>query len=192
MTAPVVIGVFGISGVGKSWLVGEVVSRISGSLQLQGSALIKEGLADPSLSSDELRSTSGDRILANQRILIAMFNRALAEQSSRLVLFDGHLLIDTEAGLIEVPEAVIAALRTALLVHVEAEPTLIAARRHGDASRKRPARDIDTLAAQQARSRDLCQSYGHLLNIPMHVAGSGDVDALVAISQSLVDCPQQQ
>jgi len=113
-----------------------------------------------------------------------MFNRAIAAQASSLVLFDGHLLIDSEAELIEVPQAAIAALRPALLVHVEAEPTLIAARRHSDTSRKRPACDIDTLAAQQAHSRDLCESNGRPLSIPVQVVGSGDVDGLVAISQS--------
>lgn len=82
MTAPVVIGVFGISGVAKSRLVGEVTARIPGSLHLQGSALIKQGLADPTVSSEELRQASGDRIIARQRILIAMFSRAIAKHPS--------------------------------------------------------------------------------------------------------------
>jgi adenylate kinase len=185
MRAPLVIGVFGISGVGKSWLVGEVAARIPGTLHLQGSALIKQGLADPSVSSEVLRLASGDSIIGNQRILIAMFNRVIAAHPSSLVLFDGHLLIDTAAQMIEIPQAVITALRPKLLVHVEAEPTLIAAHRNGDTSRTRPARDIDTLAAHQNRSRDLCQTYERLLNIPMHIVGSGDVDGLAAICRSL-------
>ena len=102
MTAPVVIGVFGISGVGKSWLVSEVAARIPGCLHLQGSALIKQGLADPSVSSEELRCSGSNRIVANQRILVAMFDRALSEHTGGLVLFDGHLLVDssTTPGLI--------------------------------------------------------------------------------------------
>lgn len=184
MTARAVIGVFGISGVGKSWLVGEVAARIPRTLHLQGSALIKQGLADPSMSSEELRRASGDRIVANQRILIAMVNRAVAEHPSSLVLFDGHLLIDTPAEMIEIPLEVIAALQLKLLVHVEAEPTQIAARRHGDAFRTRPARDIDTLAAHQNRSRDLCKAYGCHLGIPIHIVVSGDVDRLAAVCRN--------
>ena len=182
MMTPVVIGVFGISGVGKSWMIGEVAARIAGTLHLQGSALIKQGLADPSVSSEELRLARGDRVIANQRILIAMFKRLIAALPSSLVLFDGHLLIDTAAQMIEIPQAVIAALRPEFLVHVEAEPPLIAARRHGDTSRKRPTWDIDTLAAHQARSRELCQAYGRRLGIPMEIVGSGDVDKLAAIA----------
>ncbi|NJO56796.1 MAG: AAA family ATPase [Rhodospirillales bacterium] len=181
MTAPVVIGVFGISGVGKSWLASEVAARIPGALHLQGSALIKQGLADPSVSSEELRRASGDHIIANQAILIAMFNRTIAEHSSSLVLLDGHLLIDTPAEMIEIPQEVIAALQLKLLVHVEDEPKQIAARRHGDAFRTRPVRGIDTIAAHQNRSRDLCKAYGCLLGIPMHIVESGDVDRLAAI-----------
>lgn len=184
MTAVAVIGIFGISGVGKSRLVGQVAARIPHTLHLQGSALIKQGLADPSVSSEELRRASGDRIIANQRILIAMVNRAIAEHPSRLVLFDGHLLIDTPAEIIEVQREVIAALQLKLLVHVEAEPTQIAARRHGDAYRTRPDRDIATLAAHQNRSRDLCKAYGCLLGIPMHIVESGDVDRLAEVCRN--------
>jgi adenylate kinase len=175
MTAPVVIGVFGISGVGKSRLIGEVAARIPGSLHLQGSALIKQGLADPTVSSEELRLASGDRIIARQRILIAMFNRAIAKHPSSLVLFDGHLLIDTETELIEVPQAVIAALRLAVLVHVEGDASLIAARRNADTERIRPVRDIDTLSAHQARSQRLCQDCVLRLGVPIRIVGSGDV-----------------
>lgn len=185
MTAPVVIGVFGISGVGKSRLVGEVAARIPGSLHLQGSALIKQGLADPTVSSEELRQASGDRIIARQRILIAMFDRAIAKHPSSLVLFDGHLLIDTETELIEVPQAVITALRPAVLVHVEGDASLIAARRNADMERNRPVRDIDTLAAHQTHSRRLCQDCALRLDVQMHVIGSGDVGGLAAICQSL-------
>ena len=183
MTAPVIIGVFGVSGVGKSWLVSEVASRIPGCLHLQGSALIKQGLADPSVSSEELRRSGGDHIFANQRILVAMFERALSERPGSLVLFDGHLLVDTAAELIEVPQTVIGALHPALLIHVEADPWLIAARRQADPTRIRPARDFATLAMHQTRSRYLCQSYARFQSIPMHVVRSGDVDALTALCQ---------
>lgn len=187
MTAPVIIGVFGISGVGKSWLVGEVAVRIPGTLHLQGSVLIKQGLADSAVSSEELRLASGDRILTNQRILIAMFNRVIAVQPSKLVLFDGHLLIDTAAETIAIPQEVIAALKPRLLVHVEAEPALIATRRYGDTSRTRPVRDSHTLAAHQNRSRDLCQEIGQGLGITMEVVNSGDVDKLAAIASLAID-----
>lgn len=183
MTSPVVIGVFGISGVGKSWLVSEVASRVPGCLHLQGSALIKQGLSDPSVSSEELRRSSGDRLVANQRILTAMFDRAVSEHTGSVVLFDGHLLIDTGPEMIEVPQTVIAALHPAVLVHVEAEPALIVGRRLADVSRQRPARDIDTLAAQQNRSRNLCLAYARGQSIPMRIVRSGDVGGLTALFQ---------
>ena len=166
---------FGISGVGKSRLVSDVAARIPGILHLQGSALIKQGLSDPSVSSEELRRSSGDRIIANQRILTAMFDRAVSKHTGSLVLFDGHLLIDTGPELIEVPPIIIAALHPVILVHVEAEPSLIVTHRQNDVSKKRPARDIETLAAQQTRSRNLCQACAHSQSIPMLVVRSGDV-----------------
>jgi adenylate kinase len=183
MKALKIVAVFGISGVGKSWLVHQVASRLPGALHLQGSTLIKQGLADPAVSSEELRRASGDEIIANQKVLIAMFNRALSEHIGNLVLFDGHLLIDTEHSLVEVPQSAVAALHPTLLVHVEADPMLIAARRHDDKTRARPKRDIATLAEHQTRSRDLCQAYAQALSILVNVVTSGDVDSLAASCQ---------
>jgi adenylate kinase len=119
MTTPAVICVLGISGVGKSRMVADVTARIPGALHLQGSALIKLGLADPGVSSEELRRSGGDAILANQRVLVEMFGRAVSEHKGNLVLFDGHLVIDTDAGLVEVPQTVISALHPCALVHVD-------------------------------------------------------------------------
>ena len=183
MRAVKIIGVFGISGVGKSRLVSEVAERVPGCLHLQGSALIRQGLSDPSVSLEELRCSSSDRIIANQRILTVMFARAVSKHIGSLVLFDGHLVIDTGPELIEVPRTIIAALQPAILVHVEAKPSLIVTYRQTDESKKRPARDIDTLAAQQTRSRNLCQACAHGQSIPMLIVRSGDVDGLAALCQ---------
>lgn len=101
------------------------------------------------------------------------------------MLFDGHLLIDTETEMIEVPQAVSAALTPAVLVHVEGDASLIAARRNADTQRKRPVREIDTLAAHQARSRQLCQDCALTLGIPMHIIGSSDVNELATICLTL-------
>lgn len=175
---------FGISGVGKTWLLSEVAAR-TGATHLQASALIKGGLGDIGLSSEELRLAGGDRILANQRLLIAMFDRVTGGGAARLVLFDGHLLIDTDGGLVEIPLSVVAAVRPQFLIHIEAEVGLIGARRAADVLRNRPMREPDVLAAQQSRSIEVCRKYAEALNVPMRQVDSGDVDGVVAICRGL-------
>jgi len=183
VTIPPIVGVFGISGVGKTRLVGAAISSMPGALHLQGSSLIKQGLAAPLICSEALRKAGGDRIICNQRLLIAMFYRVVAEHSTSLVIFDGHLLIDTENGLIEVPQTVIAELQPKLLVHVEADPTLISSRRHADHNRTRPLRRTRTLAAHQARSRAMCRVYAEKAKIAMRTLQSDDVSGLLSICQ---------
>jgi adenylate kinase len=185
MTPPTVICVLGISGVGKSRLVAEVAARIPAALHLQGSALIKQGLADRNVSSEELRRSGGDTIIANQCILVEMFSRAVSEHNGNLVLFDGHLVIDTDAGLVELPQAVIGALRPKALVHLEAEPSLIASRRGADKERKRPVRDVATLAAHQRLSRELCLAYAEGLRVPIHIFRPDEVAALAALAEKM-------
>jgi adenylate kinase len=180
MNKAVVIAAFGISGVGKSRLVAQACANIASSLHLQASALIKEGLADPEISSEQLRRSSGDRILANQYILIEMFDRAVAARPANVVLFDGHLVIDTDAALIDVPPTVISALHPALLVHIEDDPSSIASRRQLDQSRIRPKRGSDFLQTCQIRSRRLCEAYSRNLTIPMQVLRYDDVIGLIS------------
>jgi adenylate kinase len=79
-----------------------------------------------------MRRASGDRVLANQQVLLTMFEQSVAAHTGRLVVFDGHLIIDTDAELIEIPLEVIAGLRPAVLVHVEAPPEIIVERRRQD------------------------------------------------------------
>lgn len=160
-----IVAVLGLSGVGKTTLIKEACKQIDGVLHVQASALIKADCADPSVTSEALRTCSGDQVLANQKILVAMFARAVAETDAKVVIFDGHLIIDTDAEVIEIPPDVIAALRPSVLVHVEAAPEVIAERRRADESRKRPRRSVDVLARQQARSGELCQLYASELGV---------------------------
>ena len=165
MTHRRVIAVFGISGVGKTTAIRKWLEGREDALHLQASALIKQGLADPVLDSEVLRRSAGDRVLANQDLLIEMFGRAVAASAARLVIFDGHLVIDTDERLVEIPLSVIAALRPRMLLHIEQTPETIAERRRDDTSRNRPVRALDILEQQQARSRSLCQTYGKRLSV---------------------------
>lgn len=176
MTVRPVIAIFGISGVGKTTLISEAADSIPGALHLQASALIKQGLADPAVTSDMLRRSCGDRIIDNQAVLIEMFELVIANAKASVVFFDGHLVIDTDDRLLEIPIEVIAALKPNLLVHIEDDAETIALRRASDRGRQRPVRSIAAIADHQSYSRSLCKRYSSVLGIKMVALPPGALD----------------
>jgi adenylate kinase len=159
-----IVGVFGISGVGKSTLIARASENIP-SLHVQASVLIKEGLADPTIHSEALRRRSGDQIGANQDILVEGFWRKVRAQHCRLIIFDGHLVVDTDIELYDIPGAIIRRLQLSLMVHVEDDAARIADRRMRDSHRVRPARPEATLREHQRVSSRLCEAYACELGI---------------------------
>lgn len=170
-----IIGVFGISGVGKSTLISEARRAVPSSLHLQASALIKDGLRNPESTSESLRRRPGGQIRSNQDILVDSFWRAVNSQSCPVVVFDGHLVIDTDRELVEIPQKVIEELMPSVMVHVEDDVATIAIRRAQDQNRVRPVRSAEALAQHQRLSRKLCESYASAMGTELVVYQSDDV-----------------
>ena len=98
-----IIALVGLSGVGKSTLLKKVGKRIP-FMHLQASQLIKGELGRKSSvtrTSEELRN---DVVIENQTLLITAFRREAAMYDG-LVVLDGHVLVDTPNGLMEIPAA---------------------------------------------------------------------------------------
>jgi adenylate kinase len=179
-----IVGVFGISGVGKSTLIAKAREEVS-SLHVQASALIKEGLADPMMHSEALRRRSGDQIRANQDILVKSFWRKVRGQHYRLILFDGHLVVDTDSELLEIPQVIIRRIRPTLMVHVEDDAAKIAERRFCDSHRVRPVRSEATLWEHQRMSARLCKAYAYQLGVEAMVLRSDEAETFNRLLRGL-------
>ncbi len=187
MSAPKIVGVFGISGVGKTSLIRAAIARRDDVLHLQASMLIKQSLSDRSITSEALRRTSSDRVLLNQKALTTMFQRIVAaSHGARLVIFDGHLIVDTDSETVEIPLDVVAAITPSSLVHIEATPATIAERRRHDLCRSRPERAIAVLSEHQLRSRILCNQHAASLGIEAHIVTDGSSRVLSELCEQLM------
>jgi adenylate kinase len=180
-----VAGVFGLSGVGKSWLI----SRYSGAhtvLHVQASQLLRDAKAAISgavVTSEELRTGA---VLDNQQLLIRAFATAGANAGAPII-FDGHCLIDSGNQLIAIPSEVIEALSVSGLVFVRSDASEIVARRRSDTARIRPLRSVEEISLHQQRAYFLCQGYAIRLNLNLHIVHAGDEKGFESAVNSIFD-----
>ena len=167
-----VAAVFGLSGVGKGWLISRYVSSHA-VLHIQASQLLREAkvaISGGVVTPEELRTGA---VLDNQGALIVAF--ATTRASAVIpIIFDGHCLVDSGSQLIEIPTEVIEALSFSGLVFVRGDPQEIVARRRSDITRTRPLRSAEEISLHQLRAGSLCQEYAKRLKLDLHTVDAGD------------------
>lgn len=144
-----VVAVVGLSGVGKSTLLASARMNIAFE-HLQASLLIKserERRRQTSIGHDASRDVN---ITDNQALLVEGFRRVAPKTG--LVVLDGHTVIDTPDGLVEIDPKVFRTLGASHFIVLTEEPAEIYRRRFADTSRKRPMRSVDELRQQQEHS----------------------------------------
>jgi adenylate kinase len=143
-----IVAFTGISGVGKTTFL----RRLYGYIVFQhliGGSLISEARETALEDRDRIRNADLDE---NQRLLIQGF--ALARNpEARVVIMDGHVVIDSADGIQEIPTTVFEHVGITLMVHLEADPILISQNRARDNARNRPVYTAQVLSALQERSR---------------------------------------
>jgi adenylate kinase len=167
-----VVTVFGISGVGKSWMISRYAA-IANVSHIQASQLMRDAraaLVGLPMTSEDLRRGP---VLDNQSLLTEAFAEVLATEA-RPIIFDGHCLIDIGEKPIEIPVDVIHELQPSGIVLVCAPPEEIVRRRESDTLRERPVRTADALAAQQDRCVSICANYAEQLGIKFEQVRAGD------------------
>jgi len=110
----------------------------------------------------------------SQQLLIAGFPNSLAAVSGRLLFLDAHTLIDNGDELYVVKDAVFAALAPDGIIHVEAEPSVIARQREADVGRVGPFRAIEVLAEHQQILAQRAQEVAACLGVWFARVQSGD------------------
>lgn len=173
------VALLGLSGVGKSTLVGRVAAHIP-LLHLQAGSLIKAEQQYRAQSPDSSEALRTGPVLDNQALMIAAFER-LTRTTTLPVVFDGHSLIDGRDGLIEIPSTVFAALSLDAIAFLAAEPAAIFERRRLDAGRERPARDLATLTLHQNLAKTAARRIADDIGRPFHPLDGDPIERLASL-----------
>lgn len=167
-----VVAVLGISGVGKSTMISAFTQRHPSVLGVGASALLKQATAV--MDTETLRTAAVSDIHANQQRLVSTFSDLRLRNPERHVIFDGHSLIDNDQGLVIVPTDVFVGLAPNRIVFIEDNADAILTRRLADASRIRPRRSAEEIAAHQRMAKEAACGYAVKLAIPFSTIQSGD------------------
>jgi adenylate kinase len=162
-----VVAMFGLSGVGKGWIAGQLSAHNPEILHLEASVLMRAAMRT---TGEALRTAPADVVRDNQAKLLDAFRQAREAAPERPVLFDGHSIIDNDQQLVDVPLSVLA---PDLIAFIHDNPAAIRARRLADA-RSRPDRSVEALAHQQARAEAVARSYAIELKVRFLGLEAGD------------------
>lgn len=187
---PKTLFVCGIAGIGKTHLIARVLPQFPLAVTWRASAIIQEArdVADPDL----LRRMSRDEIALSQGLLITGLERRRRESTSALIVLDGHSVVDSDDGLIDIAVETIRQLRVQVVVHLDDTVARIAARRASDNNRRRPARTIEQLSHYQSRSLANCKLYESRLGIELLRLRAGDEEGLAKTIAELLAAEMDQ
>ena len=167
----------GLSGVGKTHVITELKKYSDVIIHFSAGSLIKKRRA--AMNRDQLRLLSSNEILQNQYVLIEQLTHELKSISEHsLILFDAHMVIDTEDEVLEIPFEIFEQLNPSRFILLHDEPATILSRRATDASRTRPQRSVKQLDEQQKQSLKLAENYAHRLSVPFIAVSSNNLHVI--------------
>ncbi len=98
-----------------------------------------------------------------------------------MVILDGHTVIDTPDGLVEIEPNVFRMLEVSRFVILTDGPEEIYRRRLADPERKRPVRSVDELRQQQERSVIVAYRAALELGVPVVILVNAGVQDVVEV-----------
>jgi adenylate kinase len=171
----ITIALVGLSGVGKSTLIKKVCNDIPFQT-LSASQLIKNQ-KETYTQHDELRFQD---INDNQRLLVDGFKKNI-DPKQKLILLDGHTVIETANGLIDISANVFREIGINQFIFLAEEADSILQRRSKDKSRKRSIVTTEQINTYQTHTQIVTARISLELRVPLTIITSDDISTFKSI-----------
>lgn len=174
-----IIAVVGVSGVGKSTFLRNLKDQVNFQ-HLQASEIITRQMLELNqvqCDSEFLRYANIDN---NQALLVSGFKR-LCDPEAQIVILDGHTVIDTPGGLVDIDSLVFQEIGIVHLVCLAENPYEIVRRRQADFSRSRPNRSLIQIEQYQNQAQIRGFQIALSLKIPFTILPSDCLVGMKAI-----------
>lgn len=166
-----IIGLFGLAGVGKSYLTSSFCAANNDFLGVKASEIIKS--FNNKIDFFELKKSIVNN---NQDMLVIGFKDYRRQHSSQKIILELHNLIETPTGAIEIDDMVFDALDLDAVCFLEAPIRQLLNQRENDSSRVRSRLSYDELVDLQNSSRSKFINKYMSDNIPFTLLESGDLE----------------
>lgn len=168
-----VIGLFGLSGVGKSFFSEKVILNALGFTCVKASDLIKS--ASGEIHYSKLNKRNVER---NQQILGQQFTLFRADHPNKHILVELHNSIETPEGVEFLSGKVFEKIELTHVVFLQLAPEKLYQQRQNDVTKIRRQSNVEELKSLQERSKSLCWQTFSSRDIPILVLESHDRDNL--------------
>ncbi|WP_219952294.1 AAA family ATPase [Dickeya zeae] len=137
-----IIGIFGLSGVGKTKFTNNLKIRCPSVMRFSASELIAS--FDGVINYDDLK---GEVIAENQKKLVVSLKHISEIYRDEVVLIELHNIIETKGGIVFIDKKVLRSLSLDMVFFIKKEPELIKKNRTNDSKKRRiiSASEIDKI-----------------------------------------------
>jgi adenylate kinase len=166
------IGVFGLSGVGKSFFTNKILSQDSGYVVTSASKLIKQ--ASHKILLKDLNSPV---VKENQSVLINEFEYFCNINRNKSVIIELHNVIETIDDVIKIEDDVFNNLKLDVVFFITRPAEKISSQRLQDKSRIRVNTTTEEISLLQGNALERFRSTFNGIGIPYQILHNGCIDA---------------
>ncbi len=170
-----IIGLFGISGAGKTYTASYLADKSSSIISVRASQIIAKYRY-----TIKFQSLSHKVVDENQKILIEGLKKFRLEFPQKTIILELHNIIETPEGLTKIDLEVFRKLHINKAIFLKLSPQALYSQRTNDKSRNRPQKTELELSDLQERSLDYFCKIFDTLKLPYEIIEENHIDKLAS------------